>query len=107
MTGHIAVATETYQTEWHTPVSATTTTTEYAPDRATFEKEVESRAAELKNQPDGGPAWLNRADQPTVTTTQTETLKIDIHGYGVEHSHEGQPRTQSSDEAAFENVKRE
>ena len=104
MTCQIAVATEVYQTEWHTPVSGITTTEEYAPDRATFEQEVESRSADLTSQPNGGPAWVNRADQPTVTTTRTETLKIDIHGYGVNHSYECQPLTQSADEVALDKL---
>lgn len=107
VTCHIAVATETYQTEWHTPVSGTTTTQEYAPDRASFEQEVGSRSTELTSQPDGGPAWVNRVDQPTVTTTRTETLKIDVGGYGASQSHQGHPLTQSSDEAALEKVEQE
>ena len=77
-----AMATETVQTEGHTPFTSKTKTVEYEPNQRAFEDEVASRADELRRQPNGGDVWVNRVDQPTVTTTETQTLKVDVQGYG-------------------------
>ncbi len=101
-----AFASERYEAEIHTPLGQKTFSREYEPSRKAFNQSVESRARELRSQPAGGSAWINRADQPRTTTTVTNTVKGDIGGFGGSVSHQGPPSTQSADEAALKQLEK-
>lgn len=101
---HAAFAGEKFEEEAHTPFIQQTVTREYEPTQRAFNQDVQSRADELKSQPGGGPAWINRAEQPKETTTVTNTLKGDVAGFGGSVSHQAPPSTRSADEAALKQV---
>jgi len=102
-----ASANEKFGAELHTPLTQNAVSWEYKPTQHGFDQEVQSRTSELKSQPNGGPAWINRAEQPTVTTTETTTLKGDVGGFGASVSYQKPPSTQSADEAALTQVQRQ
>ena len=99
---HAASAGEKFEVEGHTPVTQLKYSKEYEPTKRDFDQEVQSRASELKSQPGGGSAWINRAEQPRETTTVTTGVKGDVGGFGGSVSHQGPPSTRSADEAALE-----
>lgn len=104
LAANAAFAGETIRAEAHTPLTQKEVSQTYEPTKRAFDEDVKRRADELRSQPGGGSDWINRADQPKVITTVTDTVKADVAGVGVSVSHQGPPSIRSADEAALDQV---
>ena len=98
-----AVSAERIEWEAHTPLTRHGTAHDYEPSRAGFNNEAARRSNELQSQPQGGSAWVNRTNQPRRTTTNTQTVRVDVRGVGGSVSR-STSSTESADEAALRRV---